>query len=107
MADFLSLFRAHTLEQLRRELGPGREHLTSPGNITWVLTVPAMWDARAKGAMRDAAVRAGLATRDAPPDELVIALVSLTPCLSCAAESALGLQQLSESKTLKADSVTS
>jgi hypothetical protein len=75
VADFLSLFRAHVLDQLRRDVGPGREHLITPGNITWVLTVPAMWDARAKGAMRDAAVRSGLAKRDALPDELVIALV--------------------------------
>ena len=74
-ADFLGLFRTYVLEQLRRELGPGRGHLVSPGNVAWVLTVPAMWDARAKGSMRDAAVRAGFARKEDPPEQLVIALV--------------------------------
>ena len=69
------MFRTYVLEQLRRELGPGRGHLVSPGNVAWVLTVPAMWDARAKGSVRDAAVRAGFARKEDPPEQLVIALV--------------------------------
>ena len=75
MADYLDLFRVYILEQLRRELGPGKGHLTSNGNICWVITVPAMWDAKSKGAMRDAAISAGFARKDDPPVQLVIALV--------------------------------
>jgi len=77
VADFLDLFRVYILEQLRRELGPDKGHLTSRGNINWVLTVPAMWDARSKGAMRDAAIRAGFVRKEDPPEQLVIALVGL------------------------------
>ena len=75
VADFLDLFRVYIIEQLRRELGPGKGHLTATGSINWVVTVPAMWDARAKGAMRDAAIRAGFIRKEDPPEQLVIALV--------------------------------
>ncbi|KAM9471673.1 heat shock 70 kDa protein 12A-like [Salvelinus alpinus] len=49
----------------------GRQFIAS--DVTWVLTVPAIWNAAAKQFMREAAIAAGLAT-DLNSDSLILAL---------------------------------
>eukprot|EP00118_Oscarella_pearsei_P014366 m.122707 g.122707 ORF g.122707 m.122707 type:complete len:572 (+) comp37797_c0_seq1:24-1739(+) len=54
----------------------------NPGDVTWVVTVPAIWNDAAKQIMREAAYEAGLTSRD-QPDRLVIALEPEAAALYC------------------------
>ncbi|XP_063069666.1 heat shock 70 kDa protein 12A-like [Engraulis encrasicolus] len=56
--------------------------IVQESDITWVLTVPAIWDDAAKQFMREAAKQAGLVT-DAEPDKLIMALEPEAAALYC------------------------
>ncbi|XP_022080725.1 uncharacterized protein LOC110973860 isoform X2 [Acanthaster planci] len=66
----LRFFREHAVEELCDQSNDGR---FDPGEIRWVLTVPAIWKQPAKQFMREAAYRAGLASPSFP-EQLLIAL---------------------------------
>ncbi|XP_038070790.1 uncharacterized protein LOC119739788 [Patiria miniata] len=66
----LCFFRGHAMEELCDQSNDGR---FDPGDIRWVLTVPAIWKQPAKQFMREAAYRAGIASPSFP-EQLLIAL---------------------------------
>ncbi|XP_033632868.1 uncharacterized protein LOC117294526 isoform X1 [Asterias rubens] len=66
----LRFFREHAMEELCDQSNDGK---FDPGDIRWVLTVPAIWKQPAKQFMRRAAYRAGIASSSCP-EQLLIAL---------------------------------
>ncbi|KAI9010353.1 hypothetical protein CLU79DRAFT_774122 [Phycomyces nitens] len=68
ITDYLSAFHGYILEHLERNLGSIYQHSKS----RYCLTVPAMWDDYAKSTMREAAILAGIVSRDDHPSRLVL-----------------------------------
>ncbi|XP_043084949.1 heat shock 70 kDa protein 12A-like isoform X1 [Puntigrus tetrazona] len=69
-SESLRFLKDHALDQIKINT-EGRMFISS--DVTWVLTVPAIWNAAAKQFMREAAVEAGLVT-DSTPERLIFAL---------------------------------
>ncbi|XP_073673533.1 heat shock 70 kDa protein 12A-like [Garra rufa] len=69
-SESLRFLKDHALAKID-ETTEGRKFVAS--DVTWVLTVPAIWPAVAKQFMREAAVEAGLVT-NATPERLIFAL---------------------------------
>ncbi|XP_071001926.1 heat shock 70 kDa protein 12A-like [Oncorhynchus clarkii lewisi] len=70
IAETLRYLKDHALKTIGDHTS-GRQFIAS--DVTWVLTVPAIWDAAAKQFMREAATAAGLVT-DLNSDSLILAL---------------------------------
>uniref|UniRef100_A0A4W5RBW5 Heat shock protein family A (Hsp70) member 12A.2 n=1 Tax=Hucho hucho TaxID=62062 RepID=A0A4W5RBW5_9TELE len=69
-AETLRYLKDHALKTIGDHTS-GRQFIAS--DMTWILTVPAIWDASAKQFMREAATEAGLVT-DLNSDSLILAL---------------------------------
>ncbi|XP_073673530.1 heat shock 70 kDa protein 12A-like [Garra rufa] len=69
-SESLRFLKDHALAKIE-EITEERKFVAS--DVTWVLTVPAIWPAVAKQFMREAAVEAGLVT-NATPERLIFAL---------------------------------
>ncbi|MFT7816376.1 heat shock 70 kDa protein 12A-like [Arapaima gigas] len=69
-SESLRYLKDHALQSIREHTS-GREFIAS--DVTWVLTVPAIWEPAAKQFMREAAVEAGLVS-DFHSDQLILAL---------------------------------
>ncbi|XP_043084959.1 heat shock 70 kDa protein 12A-like [Puntigrus tetrazona] len=69
-SESLRYLKDHALDKIEQNT-QGRKFIAS--DVTWVLTVPAIWHAAAKQFMREAAVEAGLVT-DSTPERLIFAL---------------------------------
>ncbi|KAL1268863.1 hypothetical protein QQF64_034226 [Cirrhinus molitorella] len=69
-SESLRYLKDHALKRIEVHT-QGRKYIAS--DVTWVLTVPAIWPAAAKQFMREAAVEAGLVT-DSTPERLIFAL---------------------------------
>ncbi|KAL6459486.1 hypothetical protein MHYP_G00329580 [Metynnis hypsauchen] len=69
-SESLKYMKNHALEMIAKHTH-GRKYMAS--DATWVLTVPAIWNAAAKQFMREAAVEAGLVTQS-DPERLIVAL---------------------------------
>ncbi|KAI7885933.1 uncharacterized protein EV154DRAFT_470549 [Mucor mucedo] len=68
IADYLYLFHNHVCSELHKGFAGNYDQ----ANFRYCLTVPAMWSDRAKAAMREAAIRAGLVLRTDPPERLML-----------------------------------
>ncbi|KAI4873231.1 hypothetical protein NFI96_028184 [Prochilodus magdalenae] len=69
-SESLKFMKDHALEMI----GKHTSGVTySASDVTWVLTVPAIWSAAAKQFMREAAIEAGLVTK-AEPERLIVVL---------------------------------
>ncbi|XP_043084946.1 heat shock 70 kDa protein 12A-like [Puntigrus tetrazona] len=69
-SESLRYLKDHALDKIGQNT-EGQKFTAS--DVTWVLTVPAIWHAAAKQFMREAAVEAGLVT-DSTPERLIFAL---------------------------------
>uniref|UniRef100_A0AAR2JBH8 Heat shock protein 12A n=1 Tax=Pygocentrus nattereri TaxID=42514 RepID=A0AAR2JBH8_PYGNA len=70
--------KLHTTAELSDQAGAEFDN----ADVRWVITVPAIWKMPAKQFMREAAYKAGLATRD-NPDQLIIALEPEAASIYC------------------------
>ncbi|KAI9315669.1 hypothetical protein BX666DRAFT_1878862 [Dichotomocladium elegans] len=68
IADYLRVLHQHTLQEITRGFAKNYH----PDTFRYCLTVPALWSDRAKHAMRQAAVLAGLVAPSDPSDRLVL-----------------------------------
>ncbi|KAH8556812.1 hypothetical protein BGW37DRAFT_474327 [Umbelopsis sp. PMI_123] len=68
ISDYLHLFHDHVMEELRK----GFANNYHPDRFRYCLTVPAIWSDRAKTSMRQAAIRAGIISRDDPVERLML-----------------------------------
>ncbi|CAO3635194.1 unnamed protein product [Mucor fragilis] len=68
IADYLHLFHNHVCSELLKGFAGNYDQ----SKFRYCLTVPAMWTDRAKAAMREAAIRAGLVLRSDPPERLTL-----------------------------------
>ncbi|CAO3594608.1 unnamed protein product [Absidia cylindrospora] len=68
IADYLSRFHQHILEELEKKLGP----CYTPDQYSYCLTVPAIWSDQAKAMMRQAAVKAGIIELTDPLSRLTL-----------------------------------
>ncbi|KAG2233575.1 hypothetical protein INT48_009362 [Thamnidium elegans] len=68
IADYLRMFHAHVCAELLKGFAGNYDQ----SKFRYCLTVPAMWSDRAKAAMREAAIRAGLVSRSDPPERLTL-----------------------------------
>uniref|UniRef100_A0A673IRA0 Heat shock 70 kDa protein 12A-like n=1 Tax=Sinocyclocheilus rhinocerous TaxID=307959 RepID=A0A673IRA0_9TELE len=78
-SDSLRYFKDHALNHIAQNTS-GRK--VSASDVTWVLTVPAIWHPAAKQFMREAAIEAGLVT-DSEPEKFLIALESEAAFVYC------------------------
>ncbi|XP_043084952.1 heat shock 70 kDa protein 12A-like [Puntigrus tetrazona] len=78
-SESLRYLKDHALDKIEQNT-EGQKFTAS--DVTWVLTVPAIWHAAAKQFMREAAVEAGLVT-DSTPERLIIALESEAASVFC------------------------
>ncbi|XP_048860109.1 heat shock 70 kDa protein 12A-like [Brienomyrus brachyistius] len=69
-SESLRYLKDHVLKNIQEHTS-GKKFI--PSDVTWVLTVPAIWDAAAKQFMREAATQAGLVT-ESNPNQLILAL---------------------------------
>ncbi|KAF7727817.1 hypothetical protein EC973_007048 [Apophysomyces ossiformis] len=67
IADYLREFHQHVLSEMRKGFAQQFE-----GRYRYCLTVPAMWSDKAKQAMRDAAILAGIISADDHHDRLML-----------------------------------
>ncbi|XP_076834154.1 heat shock 70 kDa protein 12A isoform X9 [Brachyhypopomus gauderio] len=74
----LAFFKEQALKELSDQAGAEFDN----ADVRWVITVPAIWKMPAKQFMREAAYKAGLATRD-NPDQLIIALEPEAASIYC------------------------
>ncbi|XP_036449684.1 heat shock 70 kDa protein 12A isoform X3 [Colossoma macropomum] len=74
----LAFFKEQALKELSDQAGAEFDN----ADVRWVITVPAIWKMPAKQFMREAAYKAGLATRDTP-DQLIIALEPEAASIYC------------------------
>eukprot|EP00118_Oscarella_pearsei_P014368 m.122740 g.122740 ORF g.122740 m.122740 type:complete len:581 (+) comp37797_c0_seq11:1208-2950(+) len=77
-----SLTLHHFSEEAIKQMESHSATDVNPDDVTWVITVPAIWNDAAKQIMREAAYEAGLTSRD-QPDRLVIALEPEAAALYC------------------------
>ncbi|KAI4873230.1 hypothetical protein NFI96_028182, partial [Prochilodus magdalenae] len=70
ISESLKFMKDHALEMIGKHTSGAKY---SACDVTWVLTVPAIWSAAAKQFMREAAIEAGLVTK-AEPERLIVAL---------------------------------
>ncbi|KAI8061842.1 uncharacterized protein B0P05DRAFT_556879 [Gilbertella persicaria] len=68
IADYLALFHQHVCTELLKGFAAHYDQ----SKFRYCLTVPAMWTDRAKSAMREAAICAGLIHRTDPPERLLL-----------------------------------
>ncbi|KAI8077866.1 uncharacterized protein BX664DRAFT_369526 [Halteromyces radiatus] len=68
IADYLSKFHQHILEELEKKLDPQY----TPDQYCYCLTVPAIWSDHAKAMMREAVIKAGMIQMDDPLDRLTL-----------------------------------
>ncbi|KAI7904945.1 uncharacterized protein BX663DRAFT_501109 [Cokeromyces recurvatus] len=68
IADYLHLFHNHVCAELSKGFAGNYDQ----SKFRYCLTVPAMWTDRAKAAMREASIRAGLILRSDPPERLTL-----------------------------------
>ncbi|XP_067311742.1 heat shock 70 kDa protein 12A isoform X3 [Pseudorasbora parva] len=74
----LAFFKEQALKELSDQAGADFDN----ADVRWVITVPAIWKMPAKQFMREAAYKAGLATRE-NPDQLIIALEPEAASIYC------------------------
>ncbi|CAG0894447.1 unnamed protein product [Darwinula stevensoni] len=74
----LEYFKDHALREISDHTGTTLE----PGDVRWVVTVPAIWRQPAKQLMREAAYKAGMTTPD-HPERLLIALEPEAAAIYC------------------------
>ncbi|KAI8144226.1 hypothetical protein BJV82DRAFT_608771 [Fennellomyces sp. T-0311] len=68
IADYLSAFHQHVCTELLKGFAGNYDQ----SKFRYCLTVPAMWSDRAKAAMREASIRAGLVQRGDHPERLML-----------------------------------
>nr|AAI34858.1 Si:dkey-61p9.6 protein [Danio rerio] len=78
-SESLRYLKDHALEKIK-ENTTGKTFIAS--DVTWVLTVPAIWNAAAKQFMREAAIEAGLVI-ESEPERLVFALEPEAASIYC------------------------
>ncbi|XP_003198604.1 heat shock 70 kDa protein 12A [Danio rerio] len=78
-SESLRYLKDHALEKVK-ENPTGKTFIAS--DVTWVLTVPAIWNAAAKQFMREAAIEAGLVI-ESEPERLVFALEPEAASIYC------------------------
>ncbi|XP_066528451.1 heat shock 70 kDa protein 12A isoform X3 [Hoplias malabaricus] len=74
----LAFFKEQALKELTDQAGAEFDN----ADVRWVITVPAIWKMPAKQFMREAAYKAGLATRE-NPEQLIIALEPEAASIYC------------------------
>ncbi|XP_053488063.1 heat shock 70 kDa protein 12A isoform X3 [Ictalurus furcatus] len=74
----LAFFKEQALKELSDQAGTEFDNV----DVRWVITVPAIWKMPAKQFMREAAYKAGLASRD-NPEQLIIALEPEAASIYC------------------------
>lgn len=78
-SESLRYLKDHALEKVKEN--PTGKNFTA-SDVTWVLTVPAIWNAAAKQFMREAAIEAGLVI-ESEPERLVFALEPEAASIYC------------------------
>ncbi|KAI9015299.1 hypothetical protein CLU79DRAFT_707698 [Phycomyces nitens] len=68
ITDYLREFNNHVHKELKNKLGA----IYHASKFRYCLTVPAIWDDKAKSIMREAAILAGIVKRNDHPDRLVL-----------------------------------
>ncbi|KAI9015286.1 hypothetical protein CLU79DRAFT_797009 [Phycomyces nitens] len=68
IADYLREFHKHVHKEFENKFGA----IYHASKFRYCLTVPAIWDDRAKSIMREAAILAGIVSRNDHPDRLVL-----------------------------------
>ncbi|OAD73786.1 hypothetical protein PHYBLDRAFT_145256 [Phycomyces blakesleeanus NRRL 1555(-)] len=79
IADYLRAFYKHVHEQFQTRLGA----VYDTSKFRYCLTVPAIWDDRAKATMREAAIIAGIVSRSDHPDRLMLTSEPEAAALYC------------------------
>ncbi|KAL0083644.1 hypothetical protein J3Q64DRAFT_1641945 [Phycomyces blakesleeanus] len=79
IADYLRAFYKHVHEQFQTKLGAVYDN----SKFRYCLTVPAIWDDRAKATMREAAIIAGIVSRSDHPDRLMLTSEPEAAALYC------------------------
>ncbi|KAI8064183.1 hypothetical protein BC940DRAFT_277281 [Gongronella butleri] len=79
IADYLHGLMAHAKTEIHRRLAG----FYSEEHFRYCLTVPAMWNDRAKAMMREAATRAGMISRDDPMERLLLTSEPEAAALYC------------------------
>ncbi|KAI8372829.1 uncharacterized protein BYT42DRAFT_578166 [Radiomyces spectabilis] len=79
IADYLHHFHDHIMEELMRTFAQNY----SPDQFRYCVTVPAIWSDKAKAAMREAVIKAGIIERDDDPRRLVLVSEPEAAALYC------------------------